>query len=299
MAHDDPWKPTEDWWQALLAFVDAHLEAAAEPEATPTVDWTLVARWHAADQVVELPVTGVNRGGLLVGDERVRGFVPFSHVISVGCGEPPAPQDCRPLIGRTVCLKVLEFDPAQQRVVFSERAAQAAPGCRQRLLQSLRPGDRLTGTVSLITDFGAFVDIGGLEGLIHISELSWGRVGHPREVLQVGEPVEVLVLDVDWERKRLPLSRKRLLPNPWAESKTRFPVGAVVTGQVSRKAPFGVFVRLDADIEGLAHHSHMELPPEAVQVGDRVQAEVLQVQPERHRLSLRLLNVVSPVQTLS
>ncbi len=293
---EDPWQPDEAWWRALLAFVEQQLLNETEPQ----VDWTLIARWHAEDQVVELPVTGVNRGGLLVGDQQVQGFVPFSHVVSAGdAAHPPTEADCRALIGQTLCVKVLEFDPSQTRVVFSERAAQAQPGCRHRLLQTLQPGHRYTGTVTLLTDFGAFVDLGGLEGLIHISELSWGRVGHPSEVLQVGDQVEVLVLNVDWERKRLPLSRKRLLPNPWEESERRFPVGTEVTGQVSRKVPFGVFVRLEDEIEGLAHVSQMALPLEAVEVGDEVRVEVLQVEPQRHRLSLRLIEVLSPLRAIA
>ena len=222
----------ESWWQAILAEDEAHTMSASARNSAPAnqrnrmrsqsasadaqnIDWDKASELYEHDQTVELEVCGYNRGGLLVTGENLQGFVPISHLVEA----PEEGVECEKFLsgytGRIMALKVIECDPQRGRVVFSERAALAEPGSRNVLLERLRPGDRVTGTVTNVTDFGVFVDLGGVEGLIHVSEISWGRVRHPGDVVELGKPVQVYVISVDQVRARVALSIKRLYPNPW------------------------------------------------------------------------------------
>jgi small subunit ribosomal protein S1 len=214
-------------------------------------DWQWARRVYEGDEPVELPVVGFNRGGLLVQARGMRGFVPLSHVLEL-CQEVRDSHllDLEPFIGRTLRLRVIEFDPVRGRLVLSERAAQAAPGRRWELLRCLQPGERVVGTVTNLTPFGAFLDLGGIEGLIHVSEISWGRVRHPADALQLGQNVEAVVLSTDPDLGRIALSLKGLHPDPWATIGSRLQVGDVVEGKTTSVVKFGAFVEIEDGVEG-------------------------------------------------
>ncbi len=299
----------ESWWEAVLAEEEAHSTSApaknTRPEAVETsppegafhpeleVDWPKASQLFEQDQVVDQQVTGCNRGGLLVSGEGLQGFVPLSHLVAMPCEENDVEEWLGSYLGRTISLKVIECDPERGRVVFSERAAQAQPGSRKRLLENLQPGDCLCGTVTNITDFGIFVDLGGVEGLVHVSEISWGRVHHPADVTQLGEQVEVYVIQVDAERSRIALSLKRMRPNPWESAEQRYYPGQVTEAVVTSVVPFGAFARLEEGLDGLIHISEMNpdgnMPAaRSVHEGQRVQVRVLHVDAQRQRLGLSL-----------
>jgi small subunit ribosomal protein S1 len=192
-------------------------------------------------------------------------------------------------------LKVIECDPARGRVVLSERAALSEPGRRTRLLDTLNPGDRAWGAVTNITDFGVFVDLGGLEGLIHVSELSWGRVRHPADMLHLGDRIEVFVISIDRERLRVALSLKRLYANPWETAEDHYEPGQVVEAVITSILPFGAFARLEEGLDGLIHVSEMGEPYENIKPADfffegqSVIVRILQVDSQRQRLGLSLV----------
>ncbi len=219
---------------------------------------------YRQDEIIELTVIGYNRGGLLVEGEGLNGFVPCSHLVDL----PAQPNEDRRedylsvYVGRKLRLKVIECVPEEGRMVFSERAARAEAGKRPALFSTIQPGQHISGEVTNVTEFGVFVDLGGVEGLIHISELSWGRVTHPGQVCQVGQPVEVQVMEVSPERCRIALSLKRLLPNPWEFAQERYPVNTIVPAVVTALASFGAFARLEEGLEGLIHASEIPLPPQ-------------------------------------
>jgi len=211
----------EGWWASVLADEEAY---AAPPKllaskSTPgliSVDWKRVQDIFDNDEVLNLQVYGYNRGGILVQGEGIQGFVPVSHLVDMPCNatDEERRQILNDYVGRTLELKVIECEPTQERVVFSERAALAGKGRRRQLFNTLRPGEIVHGSVTNITDFGVFVDLGGLEGLIHVSELSWGRVQHPSSILKVDQPVDALVLTISEESGRVALSLKRMQANP-------------------------------------------------------------------------------------
>jgi small subunit ribosomal protein S1 len=221
--------------------------------------------------------------------------VPFSHLVGLA-GKSDAlhrDSDLESYIGQTLHLKVIECVPEDGRVVFSERAAQSEPGKRSELFHALQPGQRVQGTVTNVTDFGVFVDLGGVEGLIHISELSWGRVAHPSQFVKMGENVDVQVLDLAPERCRVALSLKRLQTNPWEQAISEFPVGRVLPATVTSVLSFGAFARLNAGVEGLIHASEIpEVEGRSVKdilvEGQTVQVRVLHVDVAHQRMGLSM-----------
>lgn len=315
--YDDAIPATDEgWWQALLA--DEHRYAPPHPQhgnvlkpkppqpekavespkpvAEPVhADWEMVKELYSQDRIIKMKVMGHNRGGLLVEGEGLSGFVPFSHLIELAGKEHNINRDLslESYMGRTLSVKVIECVPEDGRVVFSERAALAEPGKRAELFHSLSTGDRARGTVTNITDFGVFVDLGGVEGLIHISELSWGRVSHPNQIVQLGQEIDVQVLDISAERCRVALSLKRLIPNPWDRAMTDFAEGTVLSATITSVLSYGAFARIDAGVEGLIHASEMPLEPnrsprEFLREGQRVQVRVLHVDPAHQRMGLSL-----------
>lgn len=258
-------------------------------------DWNIVRQTYEQDETVALMVIGYNRGGLLVGWNSLRGFVPASQLVYFSSeGENPGRrEELADRVGETLRLRVIELDPIQNRLILSERAAQVEPGTRANLLTQLQSGDTLTGCVTNLCDFGAFVDLGGLEGLIHISELSWGRVGHPKDLLSRGQEVKVYVMDVDQENGRIALSLKRLQPDPWETVEKRYQVGQVVEGLITNVVDFGAFACIEEGLEGLIHVSelaegHFLHPRNVVQEGQVVQARILNIDGAARRLGLSL-----------
>lgn len=259
------------------------------------VDWTRVLELQEAESVCYAEVVGFNRGGLLVRAQEFQGFVPRSHLAAAVDGQKITERFLESYVGREMELKVIECDPERGRIVLSERAAQSAPGSRQSLLHTLQINQQLEGTVTNVTPFGLFIDLGGVEGLVHISELSWGRVGHPREIANPGQRVKVVVLSLEADRGRVSLSIKRGQPNPWAMAVQHYPIGQQIEAEVTEVVHFGAFAKLEEGLEGLIHISQMNLherldPRLVLEPGMKVKVAVLQVEPERQRLSLQLLN---------
>jgi small subunit ribosomal protein S1 len=298
----------ESWWSAVMAEEEKQSGDTVhhtEPEPDRRVthpgspeDWNWARELYDQDDVVELPIIGFNRGGLLVEARGLRGFVPVSHLIAV---EPSFTEEQRSavleaMVDKKLALKVIEYDPDRGRLVFSERAAQAGPGRRVELLTKLHPGDKVSGKVTNITRFGVFIDLGGVEGLIHVSELSWGRVRHPEDVIECGEELEVQVLSVDREQDRVALSLKELLPDPWRDVEEHYSVGQTVEGQVTNVVKFGAFVGIEEGLEGLIHISEMGdgnflHPRNVVNEGETVRVRIIHIDADDRRLGLSLRDV--------
>jgi small subunit ribosomal protein S1 len=265
--------------------------------------WGVVQASLDAGTIMPARVVEVNRGGLVADVEGLRGFIPLSQIARLRPGAAPSGQDnealLASLVGQTLSVKVIEVNRARNRLVLSERAAtQELRGQRrERLLAELKEGEIRHGRVSGITDFGVFVDLGGADGLVHLSELAWRPVANPTEVVEVGSEVDVVVLGVDRERQKISLSIRRTQPEPWVTAAERYPVGSLVTGTVARLTAFGAFVRLDDGIEGLVHVSelsdrHVPHPRNVVKEGDVITVRVLRVEAERRRLGLSLRQAV-------
>jgi len=290
--------PDESWWSSILSDIEMRGATVAalsdDGEADLVTDWEWALRQYQSDQIVTFTVTGYNRGGLLVENAHVRGFVPISHLVGLPEKITPAQQKeiLDVYLGRSLDLKIIECSPEIKRVVLSERAALSAPGQRLELFKSLTIGDCVHGRVSTVTKFGVFVDLGGVEGLIHISELSWGRVAHPSEILFPEDEIEVYILDLDVERCRVALSIKRLLPNPWDTADEQYQPGAVVDAVISNIVPYGAFARLETELDGLIHISEFEgnpkHPGEVVAKGQQVEVRILHIDTHRQQLGLRL-----------
>lgn len=305
-ANGGPSSQAEGWWAAVLSDEEALAGGAArgaEPSARPrpsvredsSADWAWAKEVYEQDRTIDVPVVGYNRGGLLVALNSLRGFVPASHLIGITAQVPEEERKeiLAKRVGETLCLKVIEYDPAKGRVVLSERAAQAGPGRRVEVLERLRPGDLTRGVVTNVTDFGAFIDLGGLEGLVHVSEISWGRVNHPKDVLTVGKEVHVYVLSIDREQARVALSIKRLLPDPWATVNQRYTIGQVVEGTITNVVNFGAFACIEDGLEGLIHVSELGdgqfmHPRNVVREGERVKARIVSIDGQGRRLGLSL-----------
>ncbi len=310
-----PPPPDEGYWAALLHEGEFADSSAAEQDDDQNFDginmetggqtgfedggqrsdWDETIRVMEADEIVELPVIGYNRGGLLVMWNSLRGFVPASQLLNF-----PATSNNQirrkaltAHMGQSLKLRVIELNVEQNRLILSERAARAEPGERADILARLRNGDIIKGSITNLCDFGAFVDIGGLEGLIHISELSWGRVGHPADLLRRGQEIDVYVLEVNQEAGRIALSLKRLTPDPWATVADRYMIGQVVEGVITNVVDFGAFARIEEGLEGLIHVSelaegHFLHPRNVVMEGQTIRARILSIDGRARRLGLSL-----------
>jgi small subunit ribosomal protein S1 len=259
-------------------------------QARQQKDWVLAEELLASGEMWEGPVVGHNRGGLIVQFGDIRAFVPASHVTELPRGVPENDRATHlaALRGKRFGFKVIEVDRQRQRLVLSQRNAQKEFRDQQKskLLDNLAEGQVHKGVVTGLRDFGAFVDLGGADGLIHISEISWQRVKHPRDVLHVGQQVEVEILKIDRDGKRIGLSLKRRQPDPWSQAAGRFHSGQQLSGTVTRLTNFGAFVDLGEGIEGLIHTSQLAGQP--VAEGAVVEVKVLNVEPERQRIGLAL-----------
>ena len=310
--------PSEGYWRALLRdgehgkaappngqtdlwreqdddATDESTESMAEVNADE--QWRKAAQLMEQGRILELPVVGCNRGGLWVGWNGLRGFVPASHLsdLSPAIEQKERQAELHRLVGTQLCLKIIELDRAQERFILSERATHIDQDQPGQLLNSLQPGNVCRGRVTNLCSFGAFVDLGGVEGLVHISELSWGRINHPSDVVAPGQEVKVHVLNVDPNRERVGLSIKQLMPNPWRSVEERYDPGQTVKGTVTHVVDFGAFVRVEEGLEGLIHVSELTSskscdPYKVVQEGDTVVVRVLNVDGERKRMGLRLVS---------
>lgn len=309
MVHDDQF-PTQSegppdlgdsWWKAALSDAEAQqIEDDCQPKdgfsteidllpaklAHPENDWEYVDRLYQRDEIIRLRVVGCNQGGLLVQGDKINGFVPCSHLL-----EGAQKKD---YLQKLISLKVIEYDPDRCRVVLSERAAQAEAGTRIKLLDSLEEDACVPGVVTTLTDFGAFVDLGGIEGLIHISELSWGRVDHPSDVVAVGDQIEVYILNIDRKESKVALSLKKMCDNPWETIMDRYKPGQIVEAVVKNIVSYGAFVRLEEGVDGLIHISELggngeDLSPwDVLEENQKVSVEIIHLDPEEQRLGLSL-----------
>src|SRR5437899_2372219 len=250
--------------------------------------WGTIEQKKENDEVVEGTVIEVVKGGLIL-DIGLRGFLPASLV------EMRRVRDLQPYVGRTLEAKIIELDKNRNNVVLSRRAwlEQTQSEVRSEFLNKLAKGQVRTGVVSSIVNFGAFVDLGGVDGLVHVSELSWKHIDHPSEVVEVGQEVTVEVLDVDLDRERVSLSLKATQEDPWQQFARTHQINQVVPGRGTKRVPLAAFVRVDEGIEGLVHISelaerHVEIPEQVVQVGDEILVKVIDIDLDRRRISLSL-----------
>jgi small subunit ribosomal protein S1 len=260
--------------------------------------WRLLQKVFEDGETIEADVVEHNKGGLIVNVFGVRGFVPLSQIVDLkraGAPDEPIENRLATMHNRRLLLKVIEMNRRRNRLILSERAAVQERRAREkeRLLVELQEGDVREGRVTSLCDFGAFVDLGGADGLIHLSELSWGQVTHPSQVLKVGDEVGVFVVGVDREKKKIALSLKRLQAEPWTRVAERYQIGQVVTGRITKLAPFGAFAEIDEGVEGLIHISELAderitHPKSVLKEGDEVALRIIRIDPTRHRLGLSL-----------
>ena len=309
MSEVKPWEqpPDEGYWRALLSedvapSVTQQPPPDAAPPAPPKLPegWALAEKSYAQGDTLELCVVGYNRGGLLVDLGNLHGFVPASQLSAFPrqVQDDARMQELARYMHTMLRLKVIEFDRTRNRLILSERVASPPLSRADQALASIQPQQTRKGIVRNVTDFGAFVDLCGVEGLIHVSELSWDYVKHPRDVLSPGQEVDVYVVEVNREQKRVACSLKRLKPNPWREIAERFRPGDWITGVITSITTFGAFVRVADGVEGLIHASELAEenflhPRDVVREGQSVQVRVIDIDSHqrRMRLSLRKTNV--------
>jgi small subunit ribosomal protein S1 len=263
-------------------------------------DWESASQMYTDGGIVRCKVVGFNKGGLLVQFNRIRGFVPASQIAQLH-GRTAAEerqQALQRMVNQEIPLKVIEVDRERNRLVFSERSAtqEWRKAQKHRLLSELQAGDILSGRVNQLTNFGAFIDLGGADGLAHISELSWQRVNHPREVLSPGQEVRVMVVEIDSERERIGLSLRKLQENPWDTIDQRYSLGQIVNGPVTNVTPFGAFVQIEEAVEGLIHASELDADPQTqpgdvLRPGQEITAKVISLDRQRQRMGLSLRRV--------
>ncbi len=309
----------EGYWESLLRDVEAehdlpqpatesdeapagHVMMPAAPRWPSTAgmnadseeDWQKAETYLSSGEPTTVHIAGYNRGGLLADFGALQGFIPASHLVTPIPGQS-AEQRATALaahIGATMTVRVTEIDRDRCRLILSERLARQNGGA-DSVLASIRPGQVCQGQVTSLCPFGAFVDLGGFEGLVHISELSWGRVGSPAEVVQPGDTIDLLVLEVRSEAQKIALSLKRLQPDPWAGVAERYQIGQTVEAIITNVVNFGAFARLEEGLEGLIHVSELAEgtfmhPRNVIREGDRVRARVMQVDGYKRRIALTL-----------
>jgi len=260
--------------------------------------WRVAQKQFEDGTILAAEIIEYNKGGLIANVEGVRGFVPLSQIVdlrSLANSEESVEERLKAMRGHTMFLKVIEINRRRNRLILSERAAvqERRAVQKDRLLSELKESDVRHGRVSSLCDFGAFIDLGGADGLVHLSELSWGQVSHPSQLLKVGQEVDAIVVGVDRENKKIALSLKRLQPEPWTGVAERYHVGEIVTGRITKLASFGAFARIEEGVEGLIHISELSderiaHPNGVVKEGDEVQLRIIRIDPSRRRLGLSL-----------
>ncbi|MBK7177071.1 MAG: 30S ribosomal protein S1 [Chloroflexi bacterium] len=268
-------------------------------------DWIDAEAMMESGQILECEIIGYNKGGAIVPFGRLRGFVPASHLtdLTPGMSDRKRQQRLAKLRGEKLPMKVIEVDRRRRRLVLSQRDAQKEWEEKRKgeLLENLKEGDVLTGTISGLRDFGVFVDLGGADGLVHISELAWHRIDHPREVVKVGDEIEVVVLKLDRAEQRISLSRKQVMANPWDSVEQRYQLNQLVEGKVTRILDYGAFAEIEPGIEGLLHVSQLsrtnvENVGEVVKEGETHLLRIVSIDSTRQRIGLSLKAVTAQEQ---
>lgn len=271
--------------------------------AREEVSWLQIENMLKGKDAYHSKIIGYNKGGLIVPVEGLRGFVPASQ-ISLSrragmSGETPEARWSR-MVGEDIDVCVIEVDRERRRLILSERAAstETRETLKERVIEDLKEGEVRNGRVTSLAEFGAFVNINGADGLVHLSEISWDRINHPSEVLKVGQEVKVKVISIDRDKKRIGLSIRQLQDDPWTQRTTRFQIGQLIEAQITRLTKFGAFARLDKDLEGLIHISEIsekriEHPKEVLKEGDTVTLRIIKIDPANHRIGLSLRRVDS------
>jgi small subunit ribosomal protein S1 len=310
----------EGYWEALLNEGEYAKSTNIEPDFSPDTgtrditpntiattptktevdenDWEIVAEIQNNAEILELEVIAYNRGGLLVEWKSLRGFIPASQLLYTTNSDNYSQQEntLKNYVGKILNLRVIELNVEKNRLIFSERAAQVEAGKRSQILHNLASDTIVEGRVTNLCDFGAFIDLGGIEGLIHISELSWGRVAHPTDMLTSGEKIKVYILHVNEEEERIALSLKRLYDDPWETVQERYRVGEIVEGRITNVVDFGAFACIEEGLEGLVHFSELAEgqflhPRNVVSENDIVKARILSINSKTRRLGLSLRHV--------
>jgi small subunit ribosomal protein S1 len=271
--------------------------------AQEEMSWENVEKMIADETVIDTKIIGFNKGGLIAAVGNLRGFVPSSQISAVrraqSTGETPE-QRWQKMVGQPISVRIIEVDRERRRLILSERSTstETRSSMKDRVISELEEGKIYTGRVTSLADFGAFVNINGADGLVHLSELSWDRIAHPKEILEVGQEVQVKVINVDREKKRIGLSMRALQDDPWKSRAEQYSVGQLVEGTITRLTKFGAFARLEGDIEGLIHISELsenrvEHPKEVLREGEVKTLRVIRIDNDQHRVGLSLRKVDS------
>jgi small subunit ribosomal protein S1 len=271
--------------------------------AQEQISWETVEKMLEEDRVYDSKIVGFNKGGLIVMVGGLRGFVPSSQITAArraqSSGDTPE-QRWQKMVGQPITVRLIEVDRERRRLILSERTAstESRQSIKERVIDELEVGKDYSGRVTSLSDFGAFINVNGADGLVHLSELSWDRVQHPREVLEVGQEVKVKVINIDREKKRIGLSIRALADDPWKSRVEKFSVGQLVEGAITRLTKFGAFARLEGDIEGLIHISEMadhriDHPKEVLKEGEVRTLRIVRIEPDQHRIGLSLRKVDS------
>jgi small subunit ribosomal protein S1 len=271
--------------------------------AQEQMSWDAVEKMLEEDETIETTISGYNKGGLIVPVLGLRGFVPASQIgamrRSIAVGDTPE-QRFGKMVSEPISVRIIEVDRERRRLILSERAAssESRQSIKERVIEELEEGEVRTGRVTSLADFGAFVNISGADGLVHLSELSWEHISHPSEILEVGQEVKVKIISIDTEKKRIGLSIRQLSEDPWRSRLEKYQVGQLVEGVITRLTKFGAFARLEGEIEGLIHISEIsedriEHPREMLHEGDVVTLRVIRIDPDQRRIGLSLRKVDS------
>jgi small subunit ribosomal protein S1 len=271
--------------------------------AQEEMSWENVEKMIVDETVIDTKIIGFNKGGLIVAVGNLRGFVPSSQISASrraqSSGDTPE-QRWQKMVGQPISVRIIEVDRERRRLILSERSTntESRSSMKDRVISELEEGKVYTGKVTSLADFGAFVNINGADGLVHLSELSWERLTHPKELLEVGQEVKVKVINVDREKKRIGLSMRALQDDPWKSRVEKYSVGQLVEGTITRLTKFGAFARLEGDIEGLIHISELsenrvEHPKEVLKEGETKTLRVIRIDGEQHRVGLSLRKVDS------
>lgn len=291
----DALPPTSERWSGLSERLDGRFRWADGGSPVTHDPWQTAQAHFQDDEAIDVIINGHNKGGLLTNWNGLQGFIPASQLIDFPQFhlESERINALKKWHGRTLTVKIIELNPTMNRLIFSERAALVDADQRDQIFAEVNVDDVIEGEVTNLTNFGAFVDLGGVEGLIHISELSWSRVTHPSQIVKPGQTVRVRVLNIDPDQERIALSLKRLKKNPWQTVEHRYQPDQIIEGVVSNVVSFGAFVQIEDELEGLIHISELAEgsflhPRDVVRRGERVRARILHVDGKDKRLALSL-----------